>query len=128
VRHGDLAARLGGDEFALLLADADPDQGEATAARVLQALADPAAMDGYLLPVAASVGIAGSLPGDRADPDRLLRHADAAMYAAKRHGKGTVSRYAPTSGATVHPTSRSREGPGRDQDATFANPSLRRPG
>jgi diguanylate cyclase (GGDEF)-like protein/PAS domain S-box-containing protein len=128
VRHGDLAARLGGDEFALLLADADPDQGEATAARVLQALADPVAMDGYLLPVAASVGIAGSLPGDRADPDRLLRHADAAMYAAKRHGKGTVSRYAPTSGATVHPTSRSREGPGRDQDATFANPSLRRPG
>ena len=108
VRHGDLAARLGGDEFALLLADTKPDQGEAAAARVLQALDDPVAMDGYLLPVAASVGIAASLPGDRADPDRLLRHADAAMYAAKRQGKGTVTRSTPTPGIQAHPASQSR--------------------
>ncbi|HEX6674413.1 MAG TPA: diguanylate cyclase [Actinomycetes bacterium] len=87
VRPPDLVARLGGDEFAVLLDGAEPGRGEAVAGRVLGAFADPIAVERHLLPLAASVGVATAERGDDGDPDRLLRRADAAMYAAKR-GEG----------------------------------------
>ena len=84
VRPPDLVARLGGDEFAVLLDGAEPGRGEAVAGRVLGAFADPVSVEGRLLPLAASVGVATAEHGDGDDPDRLLRRADAAMYVAKR--------------------------------------------
>ncbi len=84
VRPPDLVARLGGDEFAVLLDGAAPGRGDLVAARVLGAFADPISVEGRRLPLAASVGVAVGLHSDGGDPDRLLRRADAAMYAAKR--------------------------------------------
>jgi diguanylate cyclase (GGDEF)-like protein len=86
----DLVARLGGDEFALLLEGIQVDQGNLAASRALAALTDPVAVDGHVLPLAASVGVAASQPGEVADPDRLLRHADTAMYQVKRQRKASV--------------------------------------
>jgi len=81
IRAGDAAARLGGDEFAVLLPGiADALDASAVAQRLQHALADPIDVDGKLLRVKASIGIA---IGD--EPQTLLNEADAAMYRAKAH-------------------------------------------
>jgi GGDEF domain-containing protein len=56
------------------------------AARVVEAIAEPIAVGGATVTIGASVGVVIHQPGD--DPVHLLRTADAAMYAAKRRGKG----------------------------------------
>jgi diguanylate cyclase (GGDEF)-like protein/PAS domain S-box-containing protein len=84
VRPCDTVARLGGDEFAVLLGDTSPAHARALADRMVLTLGVPVEVEGHLLPVGASIGIA---TGDRADADRLLRDADAAMYAAKNEAR-----------------------------------------
>ena len=76
-------ARLGGDEFAILLPGADANEAEETAARVGAVLRVPVELDGYALEVSASVGVSVAIT-DADDADTLLRHADVAMYVAKR--------------------------------------------
>jgi len=88
LRDFDTIARLGGDEFAILVDDLDaPDQAERVAQRVLDALANPLELRDRTVAIGASIGVALA---DRVDgkADRLLSHADAAMYRAKREGKG----------------------------------------
>ncbi|PZS27988.1 MAG: GGDEF-domain containing protein [Pseudonocardiales bacterium] len=86
VRPGDLVARLGGDEFAVLLPDVvDDDTARAVAARITEAVRKPIRLDGVLLSVESSLGIAFA-PDHGADFDSLLQHADLAMYSAKRRG------------------------------------------
>ncbi len=87
LRAADAAARLGGDEFAVLLEGADEIQAKATALRLMEALAEP---DGeYPEPLGASVGIA-LWPEAGRDATALMNAADAALYAAKRGGKGRL--------------------------------------
>ena len=93
VRDSDLVARLGGDEFAVLLLGRDSDRAQNVAERVVAALERPFSLDGQSVVVSASVGIA--FAGGDADGGTLLRHADVAMYAAKRRGNG-VATYAAT--------------------------------
>jgi diguanylate cyclase (GGDEF)-like protein len=84
VRAVDTAARFGGDEFAILLEDVDGAQAAADGAeRVLEALAEPFAVEGHEIAVRASVGISFAEGGDA---EALVRNADAAMYIAKREG------------------------------------------
>ncbi len=88
LRGFDTVARLGGDEFAILFDDLEAaDQAGRVAQRVLDALVTPLTLPGREVAIGASVGIALA---NRADtrPDRLLSDADAAMYRAKREGKG----------------------------------------
>jgi diguanylate cyclase (GGDEF)-like protein len=93
LRPGDLVARLGGDEFAVLLPGTDAGAGVEIADRMLAALAAPVRAQGLRLSAAASVGLAErTAPGDW---QTLLRHADVAMYAAKRAGKNRYARYTP---------------------------------
>lgn len=88
VRAGDTVARLGGDEFVLLLTDLDDDAAlDQALRRVLTRVAEPTSVGGLSLKVSASVGIA-RYPDDGDDPGLLLRHADIAMYRAKRAGAG----------------------------------------
>lgn len=88
VREGDLAARLGGDEFAIVQADvASPRDASQLAARVVEAVSAPYEVHGQPVSIGASVGV--MLVGAGAqDADALLRHADAALYRAKREGRG----------------------------------------
>ncbi len=81
VRPSDTVARLGGDEFAVLLPGTPPEHARVLADRMAFALAVPVEVEGQLMAVGASIGIA---TGDRSDADRLLREADAAMYRAKQ--------------------------------------------
>jgi diguanylate cyclase (GGDEF)-like protein/PAS domain S-box-containing protein len=88
LRDFDTIARLGGDEFAILVDDLDaPNQAGLVAQRVLDALEHPFELRDRTVAIGASIGIALA---DRADTkgERLLSHADAAMYRAKREGKG----------------------------------------
>ncbi len=88
VRPSDTVARLGGDEFAVLQVDIDraEDAGR-LAARMLSVLAAPFELEGQIVPISASLGIAVA-PADGADYPSLLRNADAALYRAKAEGRG----------------------------------------
>jgi diguanylate cyclase (GGDEF)-like protein len=96
VRASDTAARFGGDEFALLLEDiADVQEAADTAERVIEALAVPVRAAHKELSVRCSVGIS-IVDDDRAiGADELIRDADAAMYIAKRDGKGGYRMFEP---------------------------------
>jgi diguanylate cyclase (GGDEF)-like protein len=91
VRESDVVCRHSGDEFTLLLRDAHSwDEVAATADRLLKAIEAPLAIRGQEFGVSASIGIA-LFPDDAVDHDELVRHADAAMYAAKRMGRARHS-------------------------------------
>jgi diguanylate cyclase (GGDEF)-like protein len=82
IRSGDIAVRLGGDEFVVIAAVASPDDIGSFTERLQSALDTVAAT------ITASVGVAWT--SDRQDAsavvDTLLRHADRAVYEAKRQG------------------------------------------
>jgi diguanylate cyclase (GGDEF)-like protein len=84
VRAGDTVARLGGDEFAIVLSGVDGNvEVEAAAQRVSRAFEEPFEVGDELLSLGASVGQA-VWPEDADEIEALMRHADAAMYRAKR--------------------------------------------
>jgi diguanylate cyclase (GGDEF)-like protein/PAS domain S-box-containing protein len=85
-RGGDLLARLGGDEFMLVCPGVDEAAAEAVAAKILAALDTTIRLDDAEFQIGASIGIAIG-PRDGADAAELIKHADGAMYAAKRSGR-----------------------------------------
>jgi diguanylate cyclase (GGDEF)-like protein/PAS domain S-box-containing protein len=96
VRATDTAARFGGDEFALLLEDIEGVQEAAdTADRVLDALARPLRVAHKELSLRCSIGISVVSDGSTAGAEELIRDADAAMYRAKRDGKGSYRLFQP---------------------------------
>ncbi len=92
VREGDVAARIGGEEFAAILADADGVAAAEAADRIRAAIGTLILRDGRRL--SASAGVATLAP-DAEDADELLKHADAALYAAKRGGRDQTRSYEP---------------------------------
>jgi diguanylate cyclase (GGDEF)-like protein len=88
VRNADCVARLGGDEFTVVLADAANAASAATAAQNIgRSLANAFQIDGHDIYVTTSVGIS-MFPNDGADAGMLLKHADTAMYRAKKTKAG----------------------------------------
>ncbi|GAA0561726.1 bifunctional diguanylate cyclase/phosphodiesterase [Paractinoplanes ferrugineus] len=99
VRDGDLVARLGGDEFTVLLPDCDSAGAGRVAEDILRRLAEPLTLDGRIITTRASIGVAGSRPGEGAST--LLGNADIAMYEAKRRGRSTWVIYSDEMGAKI---------------------------
>jgi diguanylate cyclase (GGDEF)-like protein len=86
-RDMDTVARLGGDEFVVVMEDLDNGRHAATlASKLLAAVAEPLPASGRTAALTASIGIS-VFPEDGGDAASLVRHADAAMYAAKAAGK-----------------------------------------
>lgn len=86
LRPNDTLGRLGGEEFLVLLPETSPAAAQATAERILLAVAQ----ESETLPACtASIGVASWLPQDRTVDDIVAR-ADRAMYTAKGNGRNRV--------------------------------------
>ncbi|HLY48724.1 MAG TPA: EAL domain-containing protein [Solirubrobacteraceae bacterium] len=102
IRAADTAARFGGDEFAILLEEtAGPEEAADIAERIVESLKKPLHLDGKEILVQASLGIAMIDHASAPDADELIRNADAAMYIAKRDGKGSYRLFEPEMHAEV---------------------------
>ncbi len=87
-RATDLLARHGGDEFMLLLGDLTGDAraiARTVAEDLLATFTAPFTIDGHEFEIAASIGVA-TFP----EHEDVLKRADAALYEAKREGRGTI--------------------------------------
>jgi diguanylate cyclase (GGDEF)-like protein/PAS domain S-box-containing protein len=96
VRNGDTVARLGGDEFVVILNGiADVEEiGKIVDQRLISLIRKPHQVDGAELNISCSVGVA-VYPDDGEDIDRLMRHADVAMYQAKSSGRDNLQFFTP---------------------------------
>ncbi len=85
-RSVDVLARVGGDEFALLVPDADPALLHEIAERLAEAITRPMMIDGHIIEIGASSGVAMSSSA-AGDPHELVRTADLSMLEAKRSSR-----------------------------------------
>ena len=93
--EGSLVARYGGDEFLVLLpGQACPATARRLAERLVRSLCRPFDIDGLVIEIGASVGVAVA-PPHGLQKQMLLRQADTALYAAKAHGGGNVQVFQP---------------------------------
>jgi diguanylate cyclase (GGDEF)-like protein len=95
VRSIDTVARVGGDEFVLVIGPSTPQANfEEIAGRANERLRHPIRVGSVDLHVSSSIGIA-TYPADGRSAERLLAHADAAMYYAKQRGRNNYQCFAP---------------------------------
>jgi len=84
VRATDTVARMGGDEFTVILTETKvPENVELVAGNILKALSEPFELNGKPHKIGSSIGIS-IYPDDGRDSETLVKHADLAMYNAKR--------------------------------------------
>ncbi|SET58869.1 PAS domain S-box-containing protein/diguanylate cyclase (GGDEF) domain-containing protein [Marinobacter segnicrescens] len=92
VRSDDTVARVGGDEFVLLLRNVDD---ERVYQRILNAVRQPLSVGPTTANITGSMGIT-VYPNDSSDGERLVRHADQALYSAKEKGRNNYHFFDPT--------------------------------
>ena len=87
VRAEDTVARQGGDEFMVALWHvSDAEYAAAVALKVIEAVAQPYAIEGQPVNITVSAGVA-IYPVHGEDADTLMKNADVALYQAKHAGK-----------------------------------------
>lgn len=95
-RANDTTARLGGDEFTLIYNDiSSVQQLDTRIALLLKEFEQPFNINNTVYQLSISVGVA-RYPRDGQTSREILMHADQAMYAAKRDGKGRHKLFDPT--------------------------------
>jgi diguanylate cyclase (GGDEF)-like protein len=123
VRRGDRAFRVGGDEFAVVLPNADVETGLTVARRMLAGALNGAFSGTTIEPFSLSIGIS-AFPAPSTQGDLLYRHADAALYWCKRHGRTNAVAYDPGRHG-VHADDRSIEDLSAALGTILAEKSLR---
>ncbi len=83
LRESDTVGRLGGDEFGIVLPGIEEEQAIAVARKIMANLSPNFTLDSQHVTIGASIGIA-MYPDHGEDQSALIRHADVAMYTAKR--------------------------------------------
>jgi diguanylate cyclase (GGDEF)-like protein/PAS domain S-box-containing protein len=98
----DAIARLGGDEFCILIEGvANTNEALQVARRLSKSMREPFTINGRrIYSISASIGIVVKAPTESKSVRQLVREADAAMYQAKRKGKGYCEVFDP--GRPVH--------------------------
>jgi diguanylate cyclase (GGDEF)-like protein len=95
LRRSDMVSRYSGDEFVIVLPEIEHgDDASLVARKLVRAASGPHRIASRNVTVTGSVGIA-LFPDDGPDADTLIRHADAAMYDAKRTGAGSFRLFTP---------------------------------
>jgi diguanylate cyclase (GGDEF)-like protein len=94
LRRNDRAFRVGGDEFALLLPGADIDTGLTIARRLLAGALNGGDPSHPIEPFSLSIGVS-AFPSPSNQGSLLYRHADAALYWCKRHGRTNAAAFDP---------------------------------
>jgi len=99
LRRTDTLARFGGDEFVLIINDiTGPQDIESVISKVLHDIGQPVNLARLEVHTSPSIGIS-LYPDDGTDGETLLKHADAAMYHAKKMGRNTFQFFAPAMNA-----------------------------
>lgn len=93
VRATDLVARFGGEEFLVLMPETDAAGAAVIARKLADRARETAIADSPRVCVTLSIGIAVAAAGEDPDLDRLIHHADLAVYEAKRQGRDRVVDY-----------------------------------
>ena len=94
----DTASRFGGDEYLVLLRHLGNDKGAASltakkvASRILDEFKSPFIIGEQELHVSSSIGIT-LFPFEDQDIDDIVKHADTAMYSAKKNGRNQIAFY-----------------------------------
>jgi diguanylate cyclase (GGDEF)-like protein len=98
LRESDTVARVGGDEFTVLAHDiASTPAADLVCHKILKALSEPMVCGEHSVAVSGSIGIS-IFPEHGEDPITLMRHADLAMYIAKRNGGNAHHMFSPALG------------------------------
>jgi len=94
VRASDTVARYAGDEFIIILRHiVQRDDVMRIAEKIVRVMEAPLTLgDGSELHITASIGVS-FYPDDAANAERLLKHADVAMYSAKGMGRNNFQTY-----------------------------------
>ncbi len=99
LRETDVLARLGGDEFAIVQSNpaAHVDAAETLATRIIAMMSEPFSIDGNIVSIGASIGIALA-PSHGTRAEDLLKMADLALYQAKDMGRNRHAIFEPALG------------------------------
>ena len=100
-RETDTVARLGGDEFVLVLpARSDEPMAGGILQRIMDSIAQPLAIAEQTFYLGCSMGVA-TYPVDGSSAEKLIEHADLAMYRAKEMGRNNFQFYTAAMNAGV---------------------------
>lgn len=101
IRSEDMIARFGGDEFVVVISDFGAHSVvDEVVRRMLNSVREPAVVEGITVRPSATAGIA-IFPDSGATTEDLLKNADAAMYQAKRIGRGSYQYHDPQTNESV---------------------------
>ncbi|WP_245794418.1 GGDEF domain-containing protein [Vannielia litorea] len=95
-RSADVVVRAGGDEFVLIFAGlSNPERLARLGRRIIARLEEPIPFEGDVCRISGSIGLTVSDFYTATDPEEMMQHADTALYASKRGGRGRVTVYSP---------------------------------
>jgi diguanylate cyclase (GGDEF)-like protein/PAS domain S-box-containing protein len=95
LRGNDTVARFGGDEFIVVLSGfREAENMPGILRKIFASLAPEYCVEGHRIRLNASIGLA-LFPEDGQNPEQLLRHADTAMYVAKKEAGDSYRFFSP---------------------------------